>query len=326
MFDYRQISSDLIKDLPDRTGDIISRRFGLNKNSYKSKESLESIGVDYGITRERVRQIESDGLSKIENRSKKYNSVFSELRDKISDFGGLKKEDLYIKSLGDIDMRNHIFFLLSVNDNFSRFSENKDFHSFWRLNDRKFEDVKSAVVYIKDILQREKKPLKIDDCLSMLDSKSPSKINSYLEISKDIHLTDSGMFGLKDWPEINPKGIKDKAYLTLKKSAKPLHFREIAKKIGESVLPQTVHNELIKDKRFVLVGRGVYALGEWGYEPGEVKDVIKRILEKAGRPMNRREIVEEVLKRRVVKENTVIQNLSNKEYFRREPGGGYVTN
>lgn len=55
MFDYRQISTNIVSKLPDRTRDIISRRFGLNQES--KKESLEAIGVDYGITRERVRQI-----------------------------------------------------------------------------------------------------------------------------------------------------------------------------------------------------------------------------------------------------------------------------
>jgi len=324
MFNYRQISSDLIKDLPDRTGDVISRRFGLNQNTLQDKrESLESIGKDYGITRERVRQIERDGLMRMKERSKRYDSVFSNFQEKMSYFGGLKKEDLYVRSIGEQDMRNHILFLLSVSDSFYRFSENRDFHPFWSIDTKSFNSASSTVKSIKEVLEQEKKPLSIEYC-AKLAAALPSKIGSYLEISKDLHLTDDGMFGLKSWPEVNPKGIKDKAHLVLKKAGKPLHFTEVAKLIGETTLPQTVHNELIKDSRFVLVGRGIYALREWGYEPGEIKEVIKKILTTANRPMDKEEIVREVLKRRVVKENTVLQNLSNKRYFQRDSSGRYL--
>jgi hypothetical protein len=84
----------------------------------------------------------------------------------------------------------------------------------------------------------------------------------------------------------------------------------------------TTHNELIKDSRFVLVGRGLYALSEWGYMSGVVKDVIKNIIENDG-PLTRDKIVEKVLKERYVKENTILVNLQNPKYFRRDKEGRY---
>ncbi len=128
---------------------------------------------------------------------------------------------------------------------------------------------------------------------------------------------------MKDWPEINPRNIKDKAYLVFKKEKRPLHFREVANLIGPDALPQTVHNELIKDQRFVLVGRGLYALKEWGYEEGDVKDVISKILRKVKKPLSKKEILSRVLKQRMVKENTVLINLQNRKHFIRKDDGRY---
>lgn len=330
MFDYRQISSDLIKELPDRTKSVISRRFGLEsgipQRERTKRESLESIGLDYGITRERVRQIEKDGLSKMKERSGKYGDVIKKLEERMVDFGGLKKEDLYVGSVGEKEMSNHVFLLLSVSDSFYRFSENKDFHSFWAIDTNHFNHANESVRSIRNVLQEKNEPLTVEHCANLISSAPLSRLNSYLEISKHIHLNEEGFFGLKHWPEVNPRGIKDKAYMALKKNGKPLHFTETAALIGDSILPQTVHNELIKDSRFVLVGRGIYALREWGYEPGEIKEVIRKILLEAGRPLDKKEIIDEVLKKRIVKENTILQNLSNKEYFKRDPGGGYRLN
>jgi DNA-directed RNA polymerase delta subunit len=120
--------------------------------------------------------------------------------------------------------------------------------------------------------------------------------------------------------------------LVFKKHGKPLHFTKVAELIdkfnynlpNKKTYSQTVHNELIKDSRFVLVGRGIYALKEWGYERGYVKDVIFQVLKSAQKPLDKEEILEKVLKQRIVKENTVLLNLSNKNYFLRTSKGNYT--
>ena len=333
MFNYQEISAELIKELPQRTRSVIERRFGLGKNSDNltdlvrvKKEPLEKIGKDYGITRERVRQIESDGIKKIKNKIKKHEKVYRVFNDKLNEFGGFKKEDAFLASLGDRKYLNDIFFLLSVDDSFSRFPENSDFHSFWSKNPDYFEDIRRIAGSFHEILDRNKKPIILQECDGLISSVNDKKTVSSLEISKNIYQNAEGFLGLKNWPEVNPKGIKDKAYLVFKKEEKPLHFTSVAQLISESALPQTVHNELIKDSRFVLIGRGIYALKEWGYEPGEIKDVIKRILKKSGRPLSRNEITERVMSQRMVKENTVSQNLSNRKYFSRNSEGKYTVN
>ena len=118
-------------------------------------------------------------------------------------------------------------------------------------------------------------------------------------------------------------------YLVLKKSGKPMHFTEIAKAINDTkfdekiAYPATVHNELILDKRFVLVGRGVYALREWGYQPGVVAEVVARVLADKG-PLTKEDIISEVLKQRLVKPETVALTLANRKRFNRLPDGSYA--
>ncbi len=150
-------------------------------------------------------------------------------------------------------------------------------------------------------------------------------IYSVLKASKHIEQNKFGYWGKHNWREIKPKTINDKIYLILKYYKKPMHFAEIAEKINtikfdnKKANPATVHNELILDNKYVLVGRGLYGLKEWGYKEGTVADVIEEILKDKG-PLTRDEIIDEVLKRRIVKETTIILALMNKQRFIREDG------
>jgi DNA-directed RNA polymerase delta subunit len=129
---------------------------------------------------------------------------------------------------------------------------------------------------------------------------------------------------------VNPKNIRDKIYVILHEQGKHLHFNEISDAIKQSefkrkdVTTQAIHNELIKDKRFVLIGRGIYALKEWGYEKGTVADIITEVLKKANQPMHRDEIVKQVLKSRHVKETTILLNLQGKPQFKRVAKATYA--
>jgi hypothetical protein len=154
----------------------------------------------------------------------------------------------------------------------------------------------------------------------------------WLELSKLIASNPYGEYGLASRSEIRPQGVRDKAYLVIKKEKAPLHFIQISRLIEKTFKPshsvnhQTVHNELIKDPRFVLVGRGTYALADWGFEPGTVKEIIASILKKYKKPMAKNEILEAVSKQRQVKELTVIFNLQNKKFFKRIADGRYALN
>jgi hypothetical protein len=158
---------------------------------------------------------------------------------------------------------------------------------------------------------------------------SPHPIHAHIRLSRILKKNVFDEWGLVHWPSVSPKRMTDKIYLLLKKHGSPLHFRELTAKInqagfgGRPAYAPTVHNELILDKRYVLVGRGIYALTEWGYAPGVVGDVAAAILKKAGKALAREEIVEEVLKQRLVKRGTIYLALSNQNRFRRDEEGNY---
>jgi len=339
-FNYSQICQSLLKDLPERQKEVILRRFGLaptpkfgvGVKKTGQGETLESIGRDFGITRERVRQIERDGFFRLKPKIKKYQKTFQYFKDFLRAWGDLKKEDILLSQLGREKFQNQVYFLLILGEPFERFSENKDFYSFWTINKESFNLAQKIIDLALNEFEKEKRPLNLEELSSFSSLKDPIS-HSYLEISKIIQKNSEGLYGLRDWPEINPRGVKDKACLVLKKEKRPLHFREITdlinslkfeKRAQTQALPQTVHNELIRDPRFVLVGRGIYALGQWGYEPGVVRDVILKVLKEAKRPLSKEEIVKKVKNQRLVKENTILLNLQNKKYFLKDSQGEYT--
>ena len=328
--DYQKICQDLIKDLPQRQKDIVEQRFGLED---EERKTLEAIGRGYGITRERVRQIEEDGFSKIRPKLEKYQEVFQYFEGEMEKFGGLRKEDILLNSLAGSKFQNQVFFLLILGEKFQRFAENKVFHPLWAINQNSFNFAKEVLDFLSKKLLEINQPLSFANLLKKANlqfkSLTSRSLQSYLEISKRIQPGIEGNYGLKDWPEINPRGVRDRAYLVFKKEKRPLHFAQVTRLINNSkfekisqppALIQTVHNELIKDQRFVLVGRGLYALGEWGYQPGVVKDVISMILQEEKKPLTKGEIIDRVLKQRIVKVNTILLNLG---HFPKTANGKY---
>jgi hypothetical protein len=344
-FDYKKITQNILKSLPDRTRTVVSRRFSLGKSS--KPETLEAIGKSYNITRERVRQIEADGMkrakkvldnSELKDEFKKIKSFFEK---KIDTYGGVKKEEKLLEEISSKEDKNYVLFLLSLADNLVKEKEDDNFYSFWTTSKELVSSSKKIAADFVKQLKELGAPETIKDLYAKY-KENGGKANeeafcSYLEISKDVLKTIEGnKVGLKSWPEVNPRTVKDKIKLILKKSEKPLHFKEIADMIfglNESLIgrsnrakklhPQTVHNELIRNQDFVLVGRGYYALKDWGYNPGQVKDVIHQVLSASEQAMPKEAIIQSVLQQRMVKESTILLNLQNKKFFTRDEDGKY---
>ena len=332
-----KIHQDLLKGLPERTRDVIERRYGLESDN---RETLESIGKSYGICRERVRQIEEGGVNLIRQEIKKppYQKIFQRFVGQLKEEGDLKREDLLLSQFSHRKLQNQTLFWLTLGDPFSRFSETREFYSLWTINSDSLCLAEKVVESFVERFEKEKRLIPEEEAFKAFKKNFGPKVKltsralfSYLEISKKIEQSPEGSFGLQEWPEVNPRGVKDKAYLALKNNGNPLHFRKVAEMIDElgltskgTTLPQTVHNELIRDPRFVLVGRGIYALTEWGYAPGQVKDVISRVLKENKNPLTKEEIIEKVLSQRIVKENTILLSLQDKEYFSKNSQGKYT--
>jgi len=334
---YKKIIDEILRDIPDRSRNILSRRFGIGENQeLPSQETLESIGDDYGITRERVRQIEKKSIDTLRNSPK-----FSRLREPlleikyfIDDNGGLKKEDLLESYLvPDVGYRPYLVLLLDLGKYFSYKYDTPDFYSFWETKKEAEEIARRIDSLLIELLEKKKKLLKQEEILEVGRERARKALRkdfkkghilSYIEVSKIIESNPFGEYGLFCWPEVNPKGVREKAYLILKKEGKPVHFRELARIIESdlqsSVHVNTLHNELIKDPEFVLVGRGVYALRDWGYKEGTVRDIIKELLKREGE-LSRGDLIEKVKEQRLVKESTIALNL---QYFKKTREGNYA--
>jgi hypothetical protein len=311
---YKKICQDLISGLKEREREVILRRFGLGG---RERETLQSIGNDLGITRERVRQIEEVALKKIKPKLKDHRRLFDGFLSYFGKFGNARREEKVLEELGG-EEKNELVFLLSLDGRFLRANENNDFHSFWAIGEESLKKVREILKTIAGKLEKEKRLMSLKEIAGELKIKEKI-LEGFLEISKRILKNEKGLYGLREWPEITPRGIRDRAYLVFKELKRPLHFTEVARMIQGANL-KSVHNELIRDERFVLVGRGIYALREWGYFPGEVKDVIYKILKEEG-PLTKEEILERIKKQRIVKENTVLINLT--KYFEKDEKGRY---
>ncbi len=318
---YQKVCQKLLSVLSSRTREIISSRFGLFG---KNRETLEAIGKKQSITRERVRQIEKDGVLKLRPKLKEFPETIKLIVDELKLTGGLREERTLLGKLGKENCHNQASFILTLGEPFVYFNESNDCRSCWALRPESFYSAQKTIESIKAELKKKRTPLNFEQLRQIASSFNRETLSAYMDISKKIKKNSEGLFGLVDWPEISPKGVRDKAYLVLKKAKQPLHFLEVAKKIEGGALPQTVHNELIKDPKFVLVGRGLYGLKEWGYRPGVVKEIIAQVLKKANRPLGRKEVVSLVLKQRFVKENTIVFNLSDKSHFLKTADGRYL--
>ena len=324
----RAIESSLNIIEQDREKKIISCRFGLSGH----KETLEQIGDALSVTRERVRQLEKVILIRLRISAKE---------GKISDLPMAEK--LIIRNLTETgrisriaDLADKIYghkatnaekanlaFIGEISSNLTVIPENdKYFHGLGIAEYGDEKGIKAKIDEVVKIIKENKAPLSLNELDAKLDYEHPSHIEAVASLSKNL-ATLNGFWGLSKWPTVNPKNIRDKIYVILENAKQPMHFNDIAEAIAASnfkrknVTIQAIHNELIKDPRFVLIGRGIYALNSWGFSKGTVSEIIVKILKKAGTPLSREEIVKEVLTSRKVKETTILLNLQNKELFKK---------
>jgi DNA-directed RNA polymerase delta subunit len=329
---FSQIYQKFTKGLSPKTRDIFDRRFGVKTGE---PETLEAIGKTLGITRERVRQIEEAGFNHVrKNNKESLDAIYADFADYFGKQGGVKKEDKILEEIGGKTQKPYVLFLLTLGEQFSRICEKKDYNYFWSNIPSAQEKVRNTLNSLVSQLEKIGRPVPVKEFYAQVASKqglTEQATLSYLEISKRIQPTKENGLGLVEWPEVKPRGVKDKAFLVFKKHAKPLHFTEVASMIdkfdynmpNKKTYPQTVHNELIKDPRFVLVGRGTYALAEWGYVPGTIKDIITKVLKDKSEPVHKDEIVKQVLAQRLVAKNTVLMNLNNKANFEKDQNDKY---
>lgn len=322
---------NLLIVLSDKEKYIIKNRFALET---KSKQTLEEIGQHFGVTRERVRQIEKTALRKLERNAQNTNiKILTEFAKALLEKeGGLAADEhfkeLLLKILPNITTQElqDLHLALSLDSDIHFESNTLQSNPYWRTS--KFNDSfvgKIGAAGIK-VLSKNKHVLPVDKLAEKINEANESsltvnQVTNVLRIIKEFKLTDQGV-GLYSWRHINPRTLRDKITFIFTREKKPMHFEKLAQLIKENefdqknVNVQAVHNELIRNDNFILIGRGIYALKEWGYKTGTVSDVITEILAD-GVPRSRDEITKAVLDQRHVKTITIYLNLKNKAQFLR---------
>lgn len=337
MPNIKKTIENLTQKLSPRQKEVITGRFGLDN---QEELTLAAIGSKYGLTRERIRQIENAGLNVIKKEistNPDCQAILARGKKYLQNSGGVATETALLadlNALADGLNRNHLNLLLEATSEFNFYGEDKDFWSFYYLDKEKLASVNKFLSQLTKQLKTKKEVVLAGNFNKIFTEFTNSQnikdqvAKSYLSISKKIYQNPWNDVGLAEWPEIKPQNIRDRIYLILKKTGEPLHFETITQKINEikfdskKALGPTVHNELIKDSRFVLVGRGIYGLTENGYKPGTVQEVIRRILKDNG-PLKAKDIALAIQKERIVKPNTILVNLQNRKHFERLENGAY---
>lgn len=343
-FNPQEVVGQLLRKLTPKESEVLQRRFGLNEFS---KQTLEVIGQHYEVTRERIRQIENLGIKKIRDDAQ-FNELIKPidhvLANVVEEHGSMIEEKHLLKELffdgqAKADAQATLFILGELlQKKFVFIESNAEYRQGWRLKMADMDFIMQAIEELIKIISQQNKPLKLEDlynlfCETELYKSNQNKLNvkiieSYLKISQKIAANPFQEYGLTNWGSVMPKRMNDRIYLVLKKEGRPMHFVEIAQRITQifkkKAYPPTVHNELILNNCYVLVGRGIYALKEWGYQKGVVADVLVDILNKKGQPMARQELLNQILKQRIVKKNTVFLALTNKNKFKKLPDGKYT--
>lgn len=336
------ITEELLGSLKDRPRQIITKRFGLDGNEPKV---LGKIGEEFSITRERVRQIEGDSFNKLQavKKSKVFHGVIDSAVAIVEERGGFCEKKALKKMLkNDVtqDERNQLMLILNSSEKLQFKKGKLSLRGFWFIKKERIDmDVVKIHNYIVKYIKEVKQPLPFEDILHHLEQTQwkeffigdggQKRLQMILLMSRVIGQNILGEWGLRNWKVISQRGAREKAYLVLRKYDEPLHFRKITELINKHwlekrALPQTVHNELIKDERFVLIGRGIYGLNTWGYPEGTVKDIIISFLEQQNGPIRKEMIVEYVLSKKQVKKTTVMVTLADKTAFQKNQSGRFT--
>lgn len=335
--------------LNERNQKIIRLFFGLDER----RQSLASIGKKMGITRERVRQIKTESLKKIEkklskNQKEKWSFFLEQIEELFFLEGGFLEENhlgFLLKKKISFQEQGKINFLLSLaTESFSFEKKNFQHKNFWIFKNKKKvglvekKEILRALVWLVDLFKKEKRPMKISEIKKYLGDfpgdffkgvNGEKRIENLLFLGIKLKKNILNNWGIINWPIIAETITREKAYLVLKKVGKPLHFKQIVDLIREfwpkkKIILQTVHNELIKDQRFALVGRGIYGLCEWGFVKSSVKKLIWDFLKKSQKPLDKKEILNYVLKIKQIKGSTISVCLADRNYFRKTKKGAFL--
>lgn len=349
-----QYLPDLVKEIlhqsnNDRGWRIIQRRFGLNGTK---RLTLEDLGKIFGLTRERVRQIEQKVLSELrqvllENQysdqsyhihpdiTSTLRLISSVLANKIDDF---IKETALISLVQeiincDVSQIQPVLKLIFVITGMTRIEfDNSNLSAVWsRSGTEQQHQMEQIIIQLDKILTTETvEPLSDMDILLQINKKLPkgrrltlSQLQKYLHLCSTIEQRDDGLFWGK-FEYIKSRG--NQAERLLLEKGIPQSGADLARMINNRLVPKghrklserNLVNQLQADHRFVPIGRsGLWALKKWDVETNNIIDLMERYLIERNQPATPEEIFYYVNSKRPVKLNSIQFYLTQSKLFRK---------
>jgi hypothetical protein len=330
-------------ELNEREKFIFANNYGFMLAS--KKQTLQSIGDNYSITRERVRQIAQNIPSKIEDAVKAIANKFPFLHTHLDYDIDIKKDLIIIgqESTETINKRENLQFtprfygyvLTSLyHKYFSTFQDIDDTYMSYFLINRKYFDIFDFKAFHEDLATRRDKRIEQTYYLDF---------NQYLP---DFSLSGNAITDkvrgickniISEEFDINlEKGkirfdrntmIKLSEYILdiLEAAGKPLKLKEICKELKNrttKVPPnlESLRSSILSVEEVVAIGKtSTYALRKWdSIKTGTIKDLVKEFLEKYNEPKHIADITAYVNKFRHTSDKNIMSNL------KLDPTGSFI--
>lgn len=342
------VINTLLPQIKQRNREIFLRRTGLLNGK---EETLEEIGFSFGLTRERVRQIEETiklKLIKLIRRESKdiLDIIFKEISNQIV----LSTEESFniyqnlIKENVEFSRNVIVNLIMEAIGNKALFISSSG--NLWTVS-------KAIAIRYPDIIRIARRILSgLTMDLELLAVEVSREIGFRekveIEVVKKIIRASARFLNIVDIQGYDSNAIspqsqrlsnirKDFAYFYIKRQGVPVNLREIFRAMqdeaphlvpqegGMSDVMHVLDSNLERDKRLAWAGQSIFALVEWGYEH-EVTTIgkaVERLLRRVGRAMSTGEICNEILKLYSVSANSVSAALKREEgkRFRRVKKG-----
>lgn len=327
----KQSVDQALQALNTQQREVISLRFGLEDGK---KWVLQEIADKYSLTRERIRQIQNTALKQLQKDPCVHSlaEVTSHVEDALRLCGGVSSEEnlcLACEAATKTE-QNYVHLLLTIAEQFSQAPETDHAEKHWYLDEESRDRAHGILEHLHTEIEKQKDKVfdakEVEGLLANAPHQCPADYTVITDLSKRVRQNYRGEWGVKTHPEIALNTLAGYITVVLRTEGKPLHFTEISKKISEAkgspCHQESCHNELVRRKEFILVGRGMYALAGTGYRSGTIADIIAAILKEKG-PMTQLLVIEHVKKERLVKDQSIVSVLNNNKQFTRNEDKKY---
>ena len=324
-----------LQALSEQQREVIVLRFGLDG---RKKQVLQEIADEYSLTRERIRQIQKKGveLLKGDKCMEELSSAINQIDTALRACGGVADEDTIcaVCEVSTKAERNYIHLLLVIGGDFYLSPETDTIQKYWYVEEKNKNAIDTVLSNIHREFEKNKNNLidkkqmeKMYTTITNLHQGNIPDFSTVMNLSRRLGTSPFGEWGMREHPEVSLSGLSGYIRSVLRDAGKPLHFREISERVSKlredgfcNVF--SCHNELVRRKEFILVGRGLYALEDMGYRPGTIVDIITMGIKERG-PMTKQEIVDFVKNERYVKTQSIILTLGKKDLFRKGQDNKY---